>query len=807
MKKTFTLILALVASMFICNQAFADGYHTVTLQSEKADWQSTSQEFSLSSIAEELNTTGEGLHTAILEWVGAGYATDFYTLLDQAGEWSSSRGSAGDGAFYIDTNGVMQDGWGSAVAYARLDYDEENLYITIGQTPSAANGDQIKCMVSLLYNEQRVTFNVTMYIKAPDGPDVEQVTKIADLDVVEHITFEATQEPNNDWASTDYSVPTEGIASKLGIDNETLVKYFKATLYAKKYDGLTENWSEDLTNEFTATPSPGFWFSGGVFLNESEEESMELTQSPYAGSNKFWVAGIDFDPEADAVNVGIGQYPDAWKLGECRTADLYIVYGKKAYIITFKITVDVADLDPITNYTKVGGEQVIIDRDPRNGWDVLDEHIFSMDNVIKAFAEAGMEVTKDDLVLSGIDKYESVTTNYTADAPGFWLSSEGKVQYYSDGGKAYFVDYFTGEEGDTLAVGNMPGQFDGGEILGGSLYLISGDKYYEFEMTVNIAKPSYTLETCEIIEKDITVQVIPSSSAWQMDQTTDMTAIEEILGTSSAVLYGVTDAGAITNAYSVSEATTYGGGGFWMSPEDEAHNAYAAGYSGTGAFAMWYYESEIKWFNVPGFRNAGEETYSTFYFANLWDGKAVKMNLTLKFVDKVTEIKAAGEEDVPVAARDEENKDYAEVAINMEACCKALGCTEEQFAENGKWAVMTAEGEMFSDDFDEIYGYSLDANGFAADFAEASVMVGYFDGTIRSWVINDADIDNQYKVNLYAQYGTKTYVFHIIVNAPTAISSINAANAKTGKIYDLSGRCIINPAKGIYIQDGKKYIR
>lgn len=53
---------------------------------------------------------------------------------------------------------------------------------------------------------------------------------------------------------------------------------------------------------------------------------------------------------------------------------------------------------------------------------------------------------------------------------------------------------------------------------------------------------------------------------------------------------------------------------------------------------------DITWFNNPGFNQIGENNYGTFYLANLWDGKAVKLNVSIKYVANIVTIPLAGEE-------------------------------------------------------------------------------------------------------------------------------------------------------------------
>ena len=56
---------------------------------------------------------------------------------------------------------------------------------------------------------------------------------------------------------------------------------------------------------------------------------------------------------------------------------------------------------------------------------------------------------------------------------------------------------------------------------------------------------------------------------------------------------------------------------------------------------------------------------------------------------------------------------------------------------------------------------------------------------------------------------SKRYVYNLTFVDPdqyTGISNIVETSSTKDKIYDLSGRAIKKPLKGIYIQNGKKYV-
>ena len=106
-----------------------------------------------------------------------------------------------------------------------------------------------------------------------------------------------------------------------------------------------------------------------------------------------------------------------------------------------------------------------------------------------------------------------------------------------------------------------------------------------------------------------------------------------------------------------------------------------------------------------------------------------------------------------------------------------------------------------------MYGFYFNDKGEAvATMEEATFTVGFVDGSIRSWVIDDANVNNVYTTVIYVKYNNKYYAFNITVgNEDSAVKGIEAGK-KDGRIYDIAGREVKQPTKGLYIQDGKKIL-
>ncbi len=811
MRKLFTFIA--FAMLLVCNSSWAQDFNDAIVEEAKDDYERTNLVYSITEVAGKLGVTAAELATALTDWIPTEeYSTprsDLFSLIQSDGT-ATTTPTASWGGYYMDKSGNLSN-WGTDgywFVHPDWDIEADELYLCVGQNPTKPlmPGETVSCVIAMTLYGTQVTFGISLTIKEAAGIDKTPTTTLSDLEIVGRTKYAITQAPNTEWYNEPNWVEVPGMAAALGIDEDYFAEKMRYIIYAKKFDYETETWSNQLVNDLTATPSPGFWFGTGVQYEGELEEDPELQHANYGDTDKFWVASLTYLP-GDTIYCTIGQYAyTPWTLGETHHAEIYFIYGSKAWVIDYEVTVDVNLTDVIDNYTPVGSEAIEFSRDPRDGWTTVEKKEIDAEAIYQLL---GAESIYDIRVATN-DQYGALTEAYTADTTGFWFLPDGKVTGYSTGTTSFYVNYVA----DSLRfeIGNMPDAFNGGEECVATIYFIKDDKYYEFQFKVTMQKPEYTIENCEVTEMDLKVNLVPSAEggAWEIGQT-DMTAFEEVLGTSKGVLYGLDSAGGLTNAYSVSEAnggTT--GGGFWMSPEDENHYAYAAGYSGEGAFAMWYYESQIHWFVVPGFRQPGQTTTATFYIFNLWDGKALKLNTTLRFVSQDTEVKTIADEDVALQGRDPETNDYYETEFDLTPCATRFGLTLDDLLASGTWMAQDADGYLISDNFDVIYGFFFDENGAAVpSMDEAAFTVGYSeDGTMRAYIIDDANVDKEYKTTLYVYYNNRYYGFNITIGGEeTAIKAVESKDVKSERIYDLSGREVKVPGKGLYIRSGKKFLK
>ncbi len=847
------LITSLMLTALVLLPASVRAQFSATIEDEpRTGWcDGPAVQFSFSEVCNQLGCSPDDLDQALYQrgqdaiaanaknWTNSFAVNELFQLLDPktGAAQSYTFYSEQYGGFEMDKDGYFASwnngsSWGVYIQYEGWSIEDDYINFIVCQNPTnpLSNGDVCHGVVAIGWNGALATFDLTLKMKR-ETIDKEPVTDIDQLDIVGESTYEVTQYLKEDeeyqyyYDDVDwFYLSTNEIAPALGIDGEYMMKMFGDMIFVKTWDSTADYWGQ-LTGEGKAVPSPGFYFGGGIKLidDEGNEQATDecVNSDVFSSNSKFFICNIryywDTGNYSEWLRFGIGQTYGGMEPGETARGDMYIVYGDKAWVVHF--IMNVADNTPITDLVNVGSETwTIADRDPRKSWNELETLTLDLDAIAQKFTEvAGFDVTPADFVLTASTDAGGTTTNYTADYDdetglcGFWFDEDGNAQSYGDG--CFYVNYIPQE--NQMVLGNKPGYFEGGEQLTGGIYLVVDDAfYYEVKIDLGIMSPEYTVETCEVVEYDWIVQLVPSATSWEIG-TTDMQNIETMIDlVGDGKLYGVNSAGELTTSYSVSEANGGStGGGFWMSPDNEDGYAYAASYSGTGSFAMWYYQGTTHWFTVPNFRKPGETSTAVFYIYNFWEGKAVKLNTTLKFVDHILVINPVATEELTVNARNADGDDLDEVEINLTQCCETLGCTEADLLEKGVWMVVDANGyltEATDENFDEVQGFYFNAEGQAIDnFDDAVFTLGVVDQVmLHSMIVDDDNLNNTYHTTLYLSYNNKLYAFDITIGDTDAdaISMVEVNDETAGKTYDLSGREVQNPAKGLYIKNGKKVL-
>jgi hypothetical protein len=110
-------------------------------------------------------------------------------------------------------------------------------------------------------------------------------------------------------------------------------------------------------------------------------------------------------------------------------------------------------------------------------------------------------------------------------------------------------------------------------------------------------------------------------------------------------------------------------------------------------------------------------------------------------------------------------------------------------------------------------GLAFNKDGFFDQVTPAVSFNIYKDGdnvVVTAWSEEEIADDFRLSTQFCYQIDNKQYVFNVkfvSVAAYTGIANVRTADKTDGKIYDLSGREVRQPARGIYIQNGRKFIK
>jgi hypothetical protein len=223
----------------------------------------------------------------------------------------------------------------------------------------------------------------------------------------------------------------------------------------------------------------------------------------------------------------------------------------------------------------------------------------------------------------------------------------------------------------------------------------------------------------------------------------------------------------------------------------------------SGHFALMQYENSI---------NLGDVFRFPLFLVNEENGKMVTFNFTYSIVESVVEIEEVGSEDIvlPVSADD----DGASATIDLSDVLKAFDITLDALANGQYLHGITADGTYGS-------GVSL-YDGLA--FTNSGVCV-----TEDPFMFFDAELNEDGKsitvttcatadvADDYSAIGTvcfliegKRYVLNVKFVSETVFTGITenrtVPHTSLSAVYDLQGRKVVKTQRGLYIQNGRKYM-
>ena len=800
-------LLLAVMCLLIGTTAKAQYSGTIQLPESGRDFSSKSISFKLSDVASTFNTDAATLGAALDAWE-EGTNDMFFLVNPQDNTLQNNYTQGSKGGFWVTNEGVAAawgtEGltWFNTIGWS---VEEDDFTITMGQYPGMAHeGDNYNARFIMQYGEQQASFDITLSITTTEDVDAPEAATIveSELNLVGESSVDVTRMTTQGYEATAVKMELAGIAEKLGTTNGILGKVLDQILYTPHIDAYGGK-LDTLTNESTAG-APGWWYS-----RQSEDETgnvpNEVVADGYGASSLYFTEAFAF--ENDTLSFNLGQYPGHLNGNETLYNYVYIIYGDKAYRIRVNLTVEKPEWKGLDEMTKVGEKQFEISQAINTGYNTTTIYL-PVEEI-----ETGLGCALSDASFMAIDNNGDLSGNMTAESRGYWLDAAGQICSWGSTAAMYVLPV-EGTDVSSLNVAQMPnGALKIGDVCNTNLYLVNSNNgtYYQIgiQLSVTDKQAIEDLYTIVATRSALVQTLVTSNYSVSNTFTLPIEQIEELIGIRNPKLYALDSTYATTgskysDAYSCDPKP-----GFWLSKDGYADqwgesspvgiSMLQSGGEATGEFQL---------FQLPGANSVGDVYKTSLFLANDETKKMIQINFTVQFVADLVDYETVGEETLilPVDMVD------MTVDIDLQKAATALETTVDDLMEGYKLKGRT-ENLLYGEGYNPVEnGLSFNLNNGAYDeLGQIHILfVPEGDGYVID-LISDEEVEEGYTTEgaMCFEIGTKRYIYHITFVDPetyTGIDNVVEKDANNGKTFDLSGRMVNNPAKGIYIQNRKKFV-
>lgn len=831
MKKTLRffgmLAFMMIASSTVSFAADFEGSVNLKAKSDGSAYNTQAAIFSFTDVAATLETDSATLSAALTKFMsgasdsGINFEVE-YTDAESATKTSTNYTQGSPGGFWMNINNEPINWGDGCIWYNTISFqtgEEANeFFINIGLYPGALidGGGTLKAKFILTYYEKTVSFEVTANVAGKTKLAVEPETVFANLEVVASTTYTTEQFR---VASSSQSEAGElviaDLLTKLGVSEDEILDNINEMVYIQAWNTTDDRLSDNLIEAAQTVYRTG--------LNASDEAINTCYGVESDGEGcAFFLDTFGFDTETGTLLFNIGQSANIPADFDSYNADLFIVYGKKAYKITVTLNVKEREKVDFSQMTKAGEEEFVLEL-PEPG----DTTSKSFDIDLATIAEA-LGVNEAELVIQPMQSEGVLTTNSTANNGGFWFNTDGYVTAYGNN-SAMYVEPTSNGNWSKVNVGQYTmTAIDYGKSCTSNIYVLGSDKYYVLKFTLKIKEQQ--IIQGEVEQKDwklagslmFDVQLVHKETYSQNEITQiDMERMIEILGgdqIDSKSLYTWKEAveeflpESLTNAYS---CTPYPG--FWMSSDGKTASTWGA--SCAYGMTVNVASGEVSWYDHDARNaNAAGDTYEgKFYIANKVTGNVCELVFNISFVDTRQVIEIVGTENVEIILSEENfNGDYYTASNDFSKVFEALNINADLYP-TGIWYGQNERGGFTVIPSFEGEDAGFDANGvFIAEGVDAiaAFAVGYDEEScvFVANVFDEITDATKFSTKVAYEYDGKRYVFNIKIGsaAALAINNINT-DVKSNNVYDLSGRLVRKSnqstnglMRGIYMIGGKK---
>lgn len=664
----------------------AKAQYTATIDAEPTNnWVAGQQEFDAAPIVSAL---GLDSFTDLKELVAAsGTGSEGGVVFLQVGDEKTNTcmGNQGECAWWMTMENTPQyygdagSAWFIGLECVDAGEDEETgetwsdaVNIYVGQMPGVFaqlyEPSALKATLYLIVGGKEVSFEVTQNV-AP-----AQKMALSAFDIVKDYELTLPFTVGRSYEGKTYSATFDGLYEALGVEDAAA---FDEAIIENTYTQAiqTEETAEG-SGEYIYTPIDQLvrpaeatgdgWFGRYTSYDEATDEETTLPMN----YPKSWQSGCTFYmPDIQLADgkfsIVSGQFPGTLKVGDTDWTYLYIVNGSKAARVKVQVEVSEPQTISFDQMTLAGESTVPVKMEQaESGWPYIDI-AFDMAPVAEAL---GVDVSDLDEAWAWASEGELSNNHTTGEAGGYYFDADGYIAGYSNESPIYMfpTDIYNGEW--------RFGQHAGSDFISGAtadspwktqLVFLGTDKYYivNIDATITVAgagdeDPDKTVddEFGEIVATiPLTFEMKPAGSYYgdmsaedkaAMELDLNIESIKSLLGEDSYNVWGLKAPAAAGGTPRLTAGTGYTpntgfNSGFWMAmPQenlgDEYVNTAFVGSWGTNSYGIeWKLNDGIFGFDqIPGQRAVGEEFTSTFYWGLADKSKAIKYELTIKYVEE-----------------------------------------------------------------------------------------------------------------------------------------------------------------------------
>ena len=599
--------------------------------------------------------------------------------------------------------------------------DRINVYV--GQMPGVFSkiyeASTLKATIYLVNGDKQVSFDVTQNVTAAVKPNLpDPTTKLSELTIVADYELKLPFLVGKSYEGKTYSATLEGLYTALGgeepavLDASIADYVFTQTVKSEETAPSSGEYIHTPTDDLL-TPeaaSGGAWYGRYSNYDEAEgkEEPLPLSYP------KAWGAGCTFYTQSIKLADGeyslvSGQYPGTMKEGDADYTYHYIVYGNKAARV--KIQVEVTkpeEVDP-SQLVKVEEElTVTVEQEPLASGYATQNYTFDVAKVAELLE---CEVSDIDSWKVWATEVGGTMMDY-ADTNDGYIGGNGFPMTWSDGGFIYIQPvsipdgtFRVGQRGGMDPIKNAT--VEEPLLINTDLLFVHGTKYVVVNVDIKIA-PDENAEEPETPDDNfgeivatipLTFEMkpagdyygnLPAEEQKLMELDLGIDNIKLLLGEGTYNVWGLTAPASAEAQPKLTAGTGYGpnagfDSGFWMAMpstelgEEYVNTAFVGGW-GTNSFGIeWKLKDGIFGFDqIPGQRAVGDTYDATFYYGLADKSKAIKYELTVKYVEEPNN--AGNEANIVANIGKMILKDEAEEGFDVKALIlEALGIDENEW--------------------------------------------------------------------------------------------------------------------------------